>query len=60
MALVFVSELAAFAVIIGSNGSHVRGLEWHSRSWPIGCEALWIISVGLLTVKLDHFFIAAP
>jgi hypothetical protein len=27
---------------------------------PMGCEEWWWISVGLSTVKLDHFFMAAP
>ena len=30
------------------------------RCPPMGCEALCCISVGLLTVWLDHFFMDAP
>lgn len=32
----------------------------NSRSLPIGWDASCTISVGLLTAKLDHFFMAEP
>lgn len=67
MARVLVSDFEAIAkssVSISMITRHLRRWEllesMHVRSCSMGCDEWWTISVGLLTVKLDHFFMADP
>ena len=67
MARVLVSLEDARAVVadVSQYGGSFSFLELLSsggnvRSWRISCDASWTISLGDLTAKLDHFFMAEP